>query len=400
MKDGLSPDAVGRCFVSDAYALAASIIIPTFNHGAFVAEAIRSALAQTVECEVIVVDDGSTDDTAAVLASFGRRIRRLTTPHVGPGLARNAGIDAAVGEFIMFLDADDVIAPQKVATQLAAFGAYPEAGWVTCDVQIVDDSKRTQVLASEQYRYRDKAMHGWVRHQLATANFIPVMSPLVRTVVLGQTVRFRDVDLEDWHFWYDVSCTARVAHVEAVLATYRHRVTGRSRQPKRSPSLPPGAVAPLRLNLGCGRPNHDSWHPLTGCVNLDRHTGWLFEEGLPQFETGSVAGVSISHALMYLPEGLWPFVFKEISRVLKPGGVVRITEDDAMNPASSRFGGWRGSEPAITLTSAAKLRSHLESLGLRVFDVAESVTHYPDRSLCQAFHGTEPDVFFIEGVKR
>lgn len=95
----------------------------------------------------------------------------------------------------------------------------------------------------------------------------------------------------------------------------------------------------------------------------------------------------------------WPRVFAEFARVLKPGGVIRITEDDAEDRASSRFGGWKGSEPAVTMTSAARLRAALRTAGLTPYDVTEQETKHPTDALRQAQHGMPPDVFFIEGVK-
>src|SRR5512146_3219762 len=111
--------------------LKASIVIPPDNHARWLPAAIDSALAQTVACEVIVVDDGSTDHTLDVLAPYRERIRLVQLPHGGPCIARNAGLDLARGEFVMFLDADDIIEPDKVEKQLQAF--TPEIGWVLCD---------------------------------------------------------------------------------------------------------------------------------------------------------------------------------------------------------------------------------------------------------------------------
>jgi hypothetical protein len=376
-----------------------SIIIPAYNHAAYIAEAVLSALAQTAPVEVIVVDDGSTDDTAHVLALLAAppSMRVLTVPHGGPSLARNAGLAAARGEFVMFLDADDVIAPSKVARQLREFS--PEIGWVLCDVLIEDEAKRRSITASQQYRYADKNLGGWIQPELTKGPFIPVMSPLVRASVL-EGIRFEDGKVpEDYHFWHAVAGVARVRYVPEVLATYRHRRTGRSRLPKRARAVSPNIVQPLRLNLGCGTPSTRSWHPIAGMVNLDKSLGWRFEDGLGDFIDGSVSGITISHTLMYVEEQDWPAVFGEFARVLAPGGVVRITEDDAVNPVSVRYGGWKGSEPAVTLTSAALVRQHLERAGLVVHDVDAATTRYADRSLMQAQHGEAPHVFFIEGVR-
>ena len=88
----------------------ACLIIPTFNHACFVGAAIDSALAQTVNaCEVIVVDDGSTDQTPTVLARYAGRVRVLRQENRGLSAARNAGLAAAHGTFVSFLDADDVM---------------------------------------------------------------------------------------------------------------------------------------------------------------------------------------------------------------------------------------------------------------------------------------------------
>lgn len=381
---------------------AASIVIPSYQHGAFVADAVRSALAQTVPIEVIVVDDGSTDDTLAVLAALADpRLRVLSLPHRGPSAARNAGLDAARGEFVMLLDADDVIAPTKIATQLAEFAAAPHAGWVLCDVLIVDEGKTRTETASDRYNYAARELDGWIDGMLAQANFIPIMAPLVRREVITD-IRFMDTSdgtPEDWGFWQRVARVARVRYVPEVLATYRKRTTGRNRLPKAARAVSPNLEAPLRLNLGCGTQGTRSWHPIAGFVNLDKSMGWRFEDGLSAFGDGTVAGITISHALMYVAERDWPAVFREFARVLAPGGVVRITEDDAINPTSRRYGGWKGSESAVTLTSAALVREHLERAGLVAHEVDREATRYPDGSLRQAQHGAPPDVFFIEGVR-
>src|SRR4051794_18998456 len=108
-----------------------SIVIPTYDHDHCLHAAIESALAQTAPIEVIVVDDGSQDDTPDVLDEFGAPIRWFRKDHRGPSRARNRGITESHGEFVMFLDADDGLAPTKVGQQLHAF--TPDVGWVICD---------------------------------------------------------------------------------------------------------------------------------------------------------------------------------------------------------------------------------------------------------------------------
>ena len=105
-----------------------SIVIPTYNRRDFVIEAIESCLAQTYEnIEIIVVDDGSSDGTARVLrARYGDRIHLIVQENQGPAIARNRGIDAANGDFIHFLDADDWLMPDKLRLCLGRFKRQPD----------------------------------------------------------------------------------------------------------------------------------------------------------------------------------------------------------------------------------------------------------------------------------
>lgn len=107
--------------------VAVTAIIPTYNRAAVVANAIRSALAQSpLSTEVIVIDDGSTDDTPAVLESFGASIRVIRQPNRGVSAARNVGIRSAMGTWVAFLDSDDEWEPDKLAGQLDAAARNPQ----------------------------------------------------------------------------------------------------------------------------------------------------------------------------------------------------------------------------------------------------------------------------------
>lgn len=118
-----------------------SVVIPTFNRAALVCRAIDSALAQThPSLEVIVVDDGSTDDTLPRLAAYGPRIRIIAQPNSGVCAARNAGIAAATGELIAFLDSDDLWRPFKIAAQAALFERHPDLVLAWTDLDVIDST--------------------------------------------------------------------------------------------------------------------------------------------------------------------------------------------------------------------------------------------------------------------
>ena len=95
-----------------------SVIIPNYNRASLVGETIRNMLAQTLPpCEIIVVDDGSTDNSVEVIRAFGSRVRLLQQTNRGPGAARNAGLAVASGEFVQFMDSDDLASRNKLEVQ-------------------------------------------------------------------------------------------------------------------------------------------------------------------------------------------------------------------------------------------------------------------------------------------
>lgn len=108
------------------YSPQVSVIIPTYNRAYCLAEAIESVLSQTFQdFELIVVDDGSTDATARIICSYKERLRYIRQDNAGVSAARNAGIRAATGDWIAFLDSDDQWLPEKLAVQIEALRAYP-----------------------------------------------------------------------------------------------------------------------------------------------------------------------------------------------------------------------------------------------------------------------------------
>jgi glycosyltransferase involved in cell wall biosynthesis len=112
-----------------------SVIIPAYNHARFLPQAIESVLAQTLlPAELIVVDDGSTDDTPQVLARYSECVRYIRQQNRGVSAARNTGAAVAMGDYLAFLDADDEWLPHKLEMQMARFTNEPELGLVHCGV--------------------------------------------------------------------------------------------------------------------------------------------------------------------------------------------------------------------------------------------------------------------------
>ena len=120
-----------------------TVIVPTYNCAAFLDESLGSVLPQVpADGEVVVVDDGSTDDTARVLAAYDGRIQVVRIAHGGLAAARNAGLDAARGDWIAFHDADDVALPDRLAFQLAFLARDPACDGVFANGLRVDAAGR------------------------------------------------------------------------------------------------------------------------------------------------------------------------------------------------------------------------------------------------------------------
>jgi glycosyltransferase involved in cell wall biosynthesis len=140
-----------------------SCIVPVFNGETYIGEALDSILAQTYcSFEIIVSDDGSTDKTAEVVTAFGGQVRYLRHSNQGPAAARNCGIQLAAGEFVAFLDADDLWHPQKLERQLERFQRRPELDYCVTHVE----NFWVPELQDEAAKYRDhrisKPLPGYV----------------------------------------------------------------------------------------------------------------------------------------------------------------------------------------------------------------------------------------------
>ena len=208
-----------------------SLVIATFNHARLLGDAIDSALAQTLGgVDVIVVDDGSTDDTPTVLARYAGRIRVLRQPNRGLAAARNTGLAAARSTYVAFLDADDVMAPAKLAEQVAVLERAPTIGWTYCDVLIETVATGAIVRASERFGYAARALEGWLFPELIHGNFIPAIAPLVRRTALDAAGGFdeRLTALEDWDLWLRLALIAEARYTPAVLVRYRVQPGGMS----------------------------------------------------------------------------------------------------------------------------------------------------------------------------
>ncbi|MGH9224460.1 MAG: glycosyltransferase family 2 protein [Acidimicrobiales bacterium] len=182
---------------------------------------MESVLSQTLAPhEVVVVDDGSTDETPQVLAGFGSRIVVVRQPNRGVSAARNAGVARASGDLLAFLDADDEWLPRKLEQQVARMAHEPGLGLVHCGVDEIDAAGRT--LSS-----RLDGVEGDIAERLLLFNGVAILGGgsgalIPRTVF--ESARGFDTQLStsaDWDLYYRIAAGHRVGFVEEVLVRYR-----------------------------------------------------------------------------------------------------------------------------------------------------------------------------------
>ncbi len=125
-----------------------SVVVDTYNYGRYIVQAIESVLAQTLsggDCEVIVVDDGSVDDTPSIVAKYRDRVRYIRKENGGQASAFNMGVAASRGELVCFLDADDYFYSRKLEQVAAYFSRCPHVGVVYNRYDVVDESGTTMI---------------------------------------------------------------------------------------------------------------------------------------------------------------------------------------------------------------------------------------------------------------
>jgi glycosyltransferase involved in cell wall biosynthesis len=227
-----------------------SVVIPCYQQGRFLRQAVDSALAQD-GAEVIVVDDGSTDDTAAVARSYGGRIRLVQQPNRGLSAARNAGLAVARGDWVWFLDADDWL--PEGAVERARAAARPGLEVLCGGFSMVD-------AGGLVFRRREAVELGpdpFLR--LLGGNPMPPNAVLVRRAALAAVGDFDEAlaACEDWDLWLRLARSgARFGRIEGPVACYRRYPGSMSRGVRRML----GAVGVvLRKNRGSDRPRWRQW---------------------------------------------------------------------------------------------------------------------------------------------
>ena len=268
LADAMLDAATTASVAADARATspAVSVVIPAKNAAAYIGEAIESALMQGGVGEIIVVDDGSTDGTDAIVRAIREpRLRLMRNDASGVSAARNLGARNARRDWLLFLDADDRLRPDAVRTLLATARTAPQAVLVYGDYNTIDSAGRT-IGRRDLLKGRLKPS-GNVLERLAGGNFIVNGGIMLIRADAFHTSGGFDASLrycEDWHCWCRLAATGEFAYVPKLLLDYRLHTANTMNAAARTPQdffpavarvfgdelilgkLPSGAAARLR----------------------------------------------------------------------------------------------------------------------------------------------------------
>lgn len=215
-----------------------SVIIPTYNAAQYLPKAIESILNQTYKnFEIIIVDDGSTDNTKEVLTPYLSSIIYIYQENKKQAFARNVALKKAQGDYIAFLDADDLWLPKTLEIQNLALDLYPEIVMVFGNIIEFDEKENFEIggIKQEELNIFEKSntinfnnkkieiFYGNVFQYLFKGNFIPIMTVMLKKSVLEKIGNFDEstVPTEDYHLWLRISKNYPIGYLKQNLAKTR-----------------------------------------------------------------------------------------------------------------------------------------------------------------------------------
>jgi glycosyltransferase involved in cell wall biosynthesis len=204
-----------------------SVIIPTYNSSRFLTEAVSSVLAQTFsDFEILVIDDGSTDETQDVMRQYGSPVRCIHQQNSGVAVARNRGITESRGRYVAFLDADDTWLPDKLELQMNALSSDSGAGFCYSAFTVVDSDLNP-------VRLNHSKRHGSALEDLLLrGNVVGSICTVLCERALFDKLGGFDAGLSqcaDWDMWVRMAAHTEFTYIDEPLVTYRHHNSMMSR---------------------------------------------------------------------------------------------------------------------------------------------------------------------------
>lgn len=297
-----------------------SVIVPAYNCGRFIPETLASLLAQDYpNTEIIVVNDGSTDETSALLKTYGDKIRLIDQLNTGAPGARNRGMQAARGDFVCFCDSDDVWAPTKISDQVAYLTDHPQVGMVYCDWSVWEPDAQGEFTIPDDFgettdhQVIDPNLSGWIYHKLLLDCICLTSSVMFRKQTLDQVGTF-DTALwngDDYDYWLRTSRITEIHKLRSQLVLYRilpHSVARTPTPIHYEYQIVEKAIARWGLAGPTGQAN-------PGRAINERLSQMCFGFGYLHFQTGDpkIAATSFGHCIIHRPLWHLPWVYATLS---------------------------------------------------------------------------------------
>lgn len=203
-----------------------SVIIPVYNKAHFLPDTLKSVFAQNYkDIEVIIVDDGSTDNVLSAVEPYKNKVKFVRQSNMGVSLARNKGIQIASGDFVCFLDADDVFLPEKIKRQIDYFEQHPECDLVYTNGIVVDQKGNRVCDGCVQ---RKTGYSGDVFRELLIRNFITTSSVMVRKekILFQEPFKQKYKASQDYDLWLTLSRDCNFGYLDDFLFEYRTTASG------------------------------------------------------------------------------------------------------------------------------------------------------------------------------
>ncbi|MEW6247794.1 MAG: glycosyltransferase [Nitrospirota bacterium] len=200
-----------------------SVVIPLYNARDVIRETIESVLAQSwKDYDIVVVDDGSTDGSEAIVREFGDRVHYVRQDNGGVARARNRGIAESIGEYIALLDHDDLWHPAKLEKQVAVLDRRPEVGIVITDVAHIDRDGKPMGVIGAGYNPSETFARLFVRGYVPTPSAAMIRRSVLQTVG-GFDERFHSAGLDDHELWTRIAAQYDIANIAEPLTYHRNR---------------------------------------------------------------------------------------------------------------------------------------------------------------------------------
>ncbi len=191
-----------------------SVIIPAYNAEKYIHEAIDSVLNQTFkDFEIIVINDGSTDNTSKILESYGNKIRWKSQENKGQASAQNEGIKIAKGDYLAYLDADDICFPKRLETQVKYLDGHSDVGLVYSDYYQIDDKRILKIAKSHPFDYLLLLQNNYI----CKSTVMHRRGCLEYPNLFDESINGRD----DWDMWVRISEKFGMGYINKQLVKYR-----------------------------------------------------------------------------------------------------------------------------------------------------------------------------------